>query len=84
MQNDIHLVDTHCHLYHDELQSDIEDVLIRAIQAGVTTILLPAITLESIPLMDKFHHQGIHFGKMAGIHPCEVQTQTPVPDLNHG
>jgi len=76
MQIDFRLVDTHCHLYHDDLQSDIEDVLIRAIQAGVTTILLPAITLESIPLMDKLHHHGIHFGKMAGIHPCDVQAQT--------
>ncbi len=74
--NDIHLVDTHCHLYHPKLQNDIDDICVRALAAGVKTILLPAITLESIPLMDLLPHQGIRFGKMAGIHPCDVTTGT--------
>lgn len=76
MKKEVQLIDTHCHLYHDELQHDIEEVMERAVQAGVKTILLPAITLESIPLMDKLQHPGIIFGKMAGIHPCDVDTQT--------
>jgi TatD DNase family protein len=75
-QNDIHLVDTHCHLYHPKLQADIEAVCDRAFEAGVKTILLPAITLESIPLMDKLAHHGIRFGKMAGVHPCDVTKDT--------
>jgi TatD DNase family protein len=74
--NDIHLIDTHCHLYHSKLEADISDVCDRAHQAGVKTILLPAITLASIPLMDKLTHRGIRFGKMAGIHPCDVTLQT--------
>jgi TatD DNase family protein len=76
LQNDIHLVDTHCHLYHAKLQDDIADVCNRALQAGVKTILLPAITLESIPLMDLLPSMGIRFGKMAGIHPCDVTRDT--------
>jgi len=76
LQNDIHLVDTHCHLYHLKLQADINEVCERAYEAGVKTILLPAITLESIPLMDKLTHHGIRFGKMAGVHPCDVTIQT--------
>ncbi len=77
-QNDIHLVDTHCHLYHSKLQADINEVCDRAFEAGVKTILLPAITLESIPLMNKLKHQGIRFGKMAGVHPCDVTIQSEV------
>ncbi len=73
---EIHLVDTHCHLYHPKLQADIVDVIERAYDAGVKTILLPAITLESIPLMDLLSHPGIRFGKMAGIHPCDVSELT--------
>jgi TatD DNase family protein len=75
-QHDIHLVDTHCHLYHQKLQADIDEVCERAYQAGVRTILLPAITLDSIPLMRKLEHHGLRFGKMAGIHPCDVSKQT--------
>lgn len=76
MQTHIHLIDTHSHLYHDELQVDLNEVLDRAIQAEVKTILLPAITLDSISLMDKLNHPEIRFGKMAGIHPCDVDAQT--------
>lgn len=75
-QPDIHLVDTHCHLYHQKLQGDINDVIQRAYDADVKTILLPAITLDSIPLMDLLAHPGIRFGKMAGIHPCDVTYST--------
>ena len=74
--SEIHLVDTHCHLYHKQLQTDIEAVCERAAEAGVKTILLPAITLESLPLMDLLRHPGIRFGKMAGIHPCDVSSET--------
>lgn len=75
-QPDINLIDTHCHLYHPKLQSDIHDVVERAFAAGVQTILLPAITLESVPLMDLLAHHSIRFGKMAGIHPCDVTELT--------
>lgn len=73
---DIHLVDTHCHLYHQKLQVDINDVIQRAYDADVKTILLPAITLESIPLMDQLAHPRMRLGKMAGIHPCDVTKST--------
>jgi TatD DNase family protein len=73
---DMHLVDTHCHLYHSKLDADITEVCQRAFEAGVKTILLPAITLESIPLMHKLAHPGIRFGNMAGIHPCDVTKQS--------
>ena len=71
-KNEIHLVDTHCHLYHPKLQNDIDDVCSRAYDAGVRTICLPAITLESVPLMDQLSYTGLKFVKMAGIHPCDV------------
>ena len=71
-----YLIDTHCHLYHKQLQSDISAVCDRAFEAGVKRILLPAITLESLKLMDVLSHPGIQFGKMAGVHPCDVTAST--------
>jgi TatD DNase family protein len=79
--NEIHLVDTHCHLYHTKLADDINAVCQRAFEAGVKTILLPAITLESIEQMRALLHPGIRFEKMAGIHPCDVTKLTQSEQL---
>ena len=42
------LVDTHCHLYHNRLADELDDVIDRVLEAGVTVILQPAIDIPSI------------------------------------
>jgi TatD DNase family protein len=74
--NNLHLIDTHCHLYHKQFHQDWPEVCQRAVEAGVKTIFLPAITMESIAEMQKLHHPGLTLYPMAGIHPCEVTDQT--------
>lgn len=66
------MIDTHCHIYSDKFNSDIQTVLERAVEAGVTQIFMPAINLDSLPEMDELHHSGIAFHKMAGIHPTQI------------
>ncbi len=66
------MIDTHCHLYLDQFEDDLEGVLDRAAKAGVTHIFLPAIDLDSLPKMEKFQHSDISFHKMAGIHPTSI------------
>lgn len=66
------LIDTHCHIYLDQFRDDIDDVLNRAAQAGVTHIFMPAINLESLKQMDALSHPEIAFHKMAGLHPTEL------------
>nr|WP_286670542.1 TatD family hydrolase [Fodinibius salsisoli] len=44
----------------------------RAAQAGLSDILMPAITFDSLPKMDQLSHPDIDFHKMAGIHPTSV------------
>ncbi|MEX2641453.1 MAG: TatD family hydrolase [Balneolales bacterium] len=66
------MTDTHCHLYLNEFQEDLEQVLDRAVTAGVRQIFMPAITLGSFTAMQKMQHPGIGFFCMAGIHPCEI------------
>lgn len=66
------LIDTHCHIYLEQFDEDIEQVLDRAAEAGVEHIFMPAINFDSLPKMDQLEHNEIAFHKMAGIHPCEI------------
>ena len=41
------LIDTHCHLYLEEFESDLNDLITRAQQNSVEKIFLPAIDSET-------------------------------------
>lgn len=66
------MIDTHCHIYSEQFDDDIRQVLDRADEAEVTQIFMPAINFDSLSKMDKLHHRKITFHKMAGIHPTEI------------
>ena len=54
------IVDTHCHLYFDELKKDLDGVLSRAIQLGVKTFICVGTDLhdsvESFQLAQKYEN----------------------------
>jgi TatD DNase family protein len=68
------LVDTHCHLNLSAFHDDMEAVLERAGQAGVTHIVVPGIDLSSsraaVALAEK--HPFIHAA--VGVHPHRATT----------
>jgi TatD DNase family protein len=68
------MIDTHTHLYVEEFQKDIADVIDRAEKESVTKFFLPAIdsaeTNSMLELERKF--PGKCF-TMAGLHPCSVK-----------
>ena len=70
------IVDTHAHLYLDQFDDDRDAVLRRAHDAGVETIVMPAIGTASIQqavdLCGK--HDGLY--AMTGLHPSETQDAT--------
>lgn len=66
------MIDTHCHIFLDEFEQDLQEVLDRAWEAGVKKIFMPAIDLNSIHQMKTIHHQSLELYKMVGVHPCEV------------
>jgi TatD DNase family protein len=41
------MIDSHCHLDHEPLYSNIHDIIKRSKQAGITKILTISTTLES-------------------------------------
>lgn len=74
------LTDTHCHLYLEQFKDDLDEVLDRSSNEGITHIFLPAIDWNSIEQMDQLYHPKITFYKMAGIHPCSVGENFPVDE----
>ena len=73
-------VDTHCHLYDEAFDEDRAAAVQRALDAGVTTMLLPDIDSTSTPRLDALATQAIKqsgnqaiFYRMAGLHPTSVK-----------
>jgi len=68
------LIDTHCHLYDQALAGDIDAVMSRALEAGVSRFYLPAIDRESETALLNLEkrYAGICFA-MQGLHPCSVK-----------
>ena len=67
------IIDTHSHIYSEEFDNDIDDVIKRAKQAGVEKILLPNIDASSI---DRLHNISDRYAgyciPMMGLHPTSV------------
>lgn len=68
------IIDTHAHLYLEEFQADIVDVVNRAKETGVEQVYLPNIDSKTIDdlfrLCDRFPD---FFKPMLGLHPVSVK-----------
>jgi TatD DNase family protein len=70
----MYLIDTHCHLYLGEFKNDIDAVIQRAKNAGISKFYLPAIdsgeTKNLLLLEGKYPNECF---AMMGLHPCSVK-----------
>lgn len=68
------LIDTHCHLYAEEFDTDRDAMLQRAQNIGVQQFYLPGIDSTAIDGMLKMEadYLGVCF-PMMGLHPCYVK-----------
>lgn len=68
------MIDTHCHLYLKEFKNDLQEVIDRALIAGVSKFYLPCI--DSSVIGDMLHleecYKGVCFSMM-GLHPGSVK-----------
>lgn len=68
------MIDTHTHIFHKEFDADVEAMIGRARAAGVTHMLLPNISLESVErLLETCNRFPEMCLPMMGLHPCDVQ-----------
>lgn len=68
------IIDTHAHLDGEEFATDRDEVVKRAIDAGIGKVFIPAIHLESVATGLDFckHYPNIAY-PMIGLHPEEVK-----------
>ncbi len=72
----MYLIDTHSHLYSEEFNEDISQVIIRAKENAVAKIYMPNIDSSSINgmLLLEEKHPDLCIAMM-GLHPCYVNEQ---------
>ena len=75
------MIDSHCHLDHEPLYSNLEEVIKRSKAVGINKILTICTTLESfIKIKDIVKKDKIIFGTY-GIHPHESKSDKVSSDL---
>ena len=68
------ITDTHTHLYSEEFDQDRDEMIQRAIKAGVSRFFIPAIdsqTTEAMYALEANYPDAIFL--MAGLHPTYVK-----------
>jgi TatD DNase family protein len=70
----MHFIDTHAHVYAEELTSSMDMVIENSIKAGISKILMPAIDSTTLDAMLKVEAQfPVYCMAMMGLHPCYVK-----------
>ena len=68
------LTDTHCHLDLEQFDADRDAVIQRAINAGVTRILVPSLTGTSSRVAVKLAESNPMLYAAVGVHPNEAES----------
>ena len=67
-------VDTHSHIYSEEFSTDRNDVIDRAMKAGINKIILPNIDSSTIKsMLDLSDSNPLLFIPLIGLHPTSVK-----------
>ena len=78
------LTDTHTHLYSEEFSEDRNEMIQRAINAGVSRFFIPSIDstyTEKMFELEKQYSKNVFL--MMGLHPCYVKPETFEAELAH-
>lgn len=70
----MNLTDTHCHLYWHKFDEDREEVIRRAIDAGVRRMLVPGTTIETSRQAIQLAERYEQVYAAVGIHPTDADT----------
>lgn len=70
------LIDTHVHIYHKQFDEDRHDAIQRALDAGVSRMILPAIDIPSIHAALQLCERYPGLYAMSALHPSETGAAT--------
>jgi TatD DNase family protein len=71
------LIDTHCHLDFDRFDADRDEVIRRALEAGVARMIVPAIDLENCTAVLRLTEQYESLFAAVGVHPNSTAVLPP-------
>jgi TatD DNase family protein len=67
------LIDTHSHVYLDEFRNDRSEIIKRAENEGVESVIMPAIDSSTHSAMFEMETQFPACHCMMGVHPCSIK-----------
>ena len=70
------IIDAHCHLYYDELASDIDNVIQRAIDAGVSRFVCVGTNVEDSKKCLSITENNDDIFASSGVHPHDAKDVT--------
>ena len=73
----IDLVDSHCHINFDPLGDEVEQVIARAVEAGVNHMLCVSVNLEDYPQVLELATRFDNVFASVGVHPNEQEGHDP-------
>lgn len=73
----IDLVDSHCHINFDPLDDEVEQVIARAVEAGVNHMLCVSVNLEDYPQVLELAARFDNVFASVGVHPNEQEGHDP-------
>ena len=66
------MIDSHCHLDHEPLLSDLENIIQRSKDAGIEKLLTISTSIESFSRVKELVHKDEIIYGTIGIHPHEA------------
>ena len=63
------LIDTHCHLYYDEIKNNLSDVLNRANEANVTRFICAGTNIKTSKQCLEITEEDDNIFASCGVHP---------------
>ncbi|MBM4158894.1 MAG: TatD family deoxyribonuclease [Ignavibacteria bacterium] len=67
------MIDTHCHLYYKDFKDDIEEVIDRALNAGIEKMIIPSVDSETIEQSLKISEKFNSIYIAIGFHPSDIK-----------
>ena len=67
------IIDTHAHLFYDNIIAVLDEILERASNIGITKIIIPAVDLKSSEKILKLTEKYDMLYGAVGFHPCDIK-----------
>ncbi len=77
----IALIDTHCHIDHDRFNEDRDDVVHRAVEAGIEKMIIPGLDQPTSEAAIALAQQHLPVYAAVGYHPNTLPKEPPSPTV---